>query len=339
MAKVYITSAAQAHPDYPRAHVQSERLSRLADIDRIGRHERVESAEHADLILFAEHLAAGPYFEDCRRHPLYRQYVDRCLIYTAIDRPLPLIRGVYVSAEQSWNDPSRVRSGHYLGINESENLRYSPLSAEPEYLGCFIGRAGNARVRRDLMKLESERLLVIDSESLLPSASKVWQHLRKDPARLGEYKRSYAEMLLSGAFSLCPRGLGTSTWRLFESMIVGRSPVILSDEWVEPTGPEWNRFSIRVKEKDVGQLEPILEERADQAAEMGAAARAAWENWFSPQVTFHRIVEWCLEILAAGPENEEARRRAYLHFFRPEHLARYLVTRVKLLRERKRLVL
>ena len=56
-----------------------------------------------------------------------------------------------------------------------------------------------------------------------------------------------------------PRGLGVSSVRLFDTMRMARVPVILSDEWVEPIGPAWREFSLRIPERDFHCIPDLLE--------------------------------------------------------------------------------
>jgi hypothetical protein len=99
---------------------------------------------------------------------------------------------------------------------------------------------------------------------------------------------------------------------MFEVMAMGRAPVILSDEWVEPPGPRWNAISVRVPESDAGDLDRILEPLRERSREMGAAARKAWETWFAPEQCFRRTVESCLAIASGGATGK-----------RREHLLRW----------------
>jgi len=77
---------------------------------------------------------------------------------------------------------------------------------------------------------------------------------------------------------------------------MGRVPVVLSDAWIAPVGPDWNACAVFVREMDVEQVPHLLECLAGNAAAMGLAARRTWEEWFGPNVLFHRTVEWCLEL-------------------------------------------
>jgi hypothetical protein len=107
--------------------------------------------------------------------------------------------------------------------------------------------------------------------------------------------------------------------------MLGRPPVVVSDQWVAPTGPDWDSFSIRVAESDVASIPAILRERASEAIGMGRAARNAWSAWFSPEASFHRTVEWCLELVAAEPRRHGAKRlRPWGQMARPVHIARSL---------------
>ncbi|SDW04535.1 Exostosin family protein [Thiocapsa roseopersicina] len=95
---------------------------------------------------------------------------------------------------------------------------------------------------------------------------------------------------------LCPRGFGSSSFRLFEAMKTGRAPVILADDWIPPVGPEWDRFAIIVPESDVTSLPQLLEAREAESVNMGELARDAWETWFGKSVVFQSTVDWILDL-------------------------------------------
>jgi hypothetical protein len=93
-------------------------------------------------------------------------------------------------------------------------------------------------------------------------------------------------MLANSKFVLAPRGLGTSTWRLFEAMRMARCPVIISDAWVPPEGINWDSCSIRLRESDVAELPTILEARESDAAQLGQNALYEWQRCFSMEGAF-----------------------------------------------------
>jgi hypothetical protein len=112
-------------------------------------------------------------------------------------------------------------------------------------------------------------------------------------------QRRYQEVLARSRFVLCPRGHGTSSIRLYETMAAGRVPVIISDEWVAPPGPDWDRFSLRVAESEAGLIPEVLEQRDDAWSDMAAAAAAAFDAHFSRAVGFHRIADLLAELRTA----------------------------------------
>jgi hypothetical protein len=101
-------------------------------------------------------------------------------------------------------------------------------------------------------------------------------------------------------FVLCPRGRGTSSFRLYEALAHGCVPVIISDGWVAPDGPDWDSFSIRWPERDAEGLAEMLEDRDAEWPQLSRAARSAYEAFFAPSVSFHQIVERCADLLGSG---------------------------------------
>jgi hypothetical protein len=184
-----------------------------------------------------------------------------------------------------------------------------------------MGSIANARVRGDLAQLSHPRGFFQDSSDDFDRLL----HLKMSQRDRLDYYRRYAELTKASKFVLCPRGIGASTIRLFETMRMGRVPVILSDEWVAPEGPAWDKFSLRVPEKDYAAVPRLLESREASAVAMGQLARREWEEWFSPEVAFHRVVEYCLTIKQRRRWPESlARWPVYRQLARPFHLRRLL---------------
>jgi Exostosin family len=281
----------------------------LAARDRFGVHTVVSSPDDADLILFVEHSTdAGAYFQHVRRHPVYRRLADRCYLFCSTDRVIPFLPGVFASIERSWYRSSWTRSGPYLDLNPpADDERVPPPSAE--YLFSFVGTPNSAPVRRAVVELRHPRALIRDTSAANRNA------LSRD---------EYLQTVFGSSFVLCPRGGGSSSFRLFETMALGRAPVIISDEWVPPTGPDWGSFSFHVRESEVAGIPTLLQADEDRAALMGRRARDAFAAWFAPDVLFHRVVEWCLALVAAV----DVRPRLmpiypYVQLLRPYHTLRW----------------
>src|SRR5438309_4407785 len=109
------------------------------------------------------------------------------------------------------------------------------------YLVRFMGSARNSPVREKLAALRHSRSFFQNTSD---DFNRILHHQMDVRERL-DYDRRYAELAKASKFILCPRGLSASSIRLFETMRMGRVPVILSDDWLPPLGPRWNDFAIR----------------------------------------------------------------------------------------------
>jgi hypothetical protein len=112
-------------------------------------------------------------------------------------------------------------------------------------------------------------------------------------------------------------------------MKAGRVPVIISDQWVPPVGPLWKTFSIRVNEREIDRIPGLLEDYEPQAQAIAMAARAAWEEWFSIEAVFHRIVEWCLELRQRSATRPVNHLIPYVHLLRPFYFRHVVLTGIK----------
>ena len=123
-------------------------------------------------------------------------------------------------------------------------------------------------------------------------------------------------MLAASHFLLCPRGAGLGSIRFFEAMAAGIAPVLISDGYVLPPGPNWGSFLIRVPERQISRLPELVEPYVNQAAEMGHSARQAFEQYFSIAREFDSIVELAAKALRHGPPAEAVFRRQQVAMIR-----------------------
>jgi len=290
---VLITSA------YPDAQPVTA-FREMAARDRFGVHHVTEDAAAAGMILFVEnsHYDDDGFFRVLRRHPLVRAYPEKTFMYNEHDRPYCALPGVYCSMPAPWFDRRRQRATGYL-LGPNPLVGEARLNTAPDLLFSFAGRR-NAPVRSRILALRHPAAHLADTTHL-----DAYVHLkdRRDEAR------SYVELLGRSRFVICPRGVGTGSVRLFETLQAGRVPVIVSDDWVEPDGPRWDQLSLRVRESEIERIPALLEEHDARWGEMARAARAAWEAWFAPEVRFHRMVESCQEIARARTRPEAAVNR------------------------------
>lgn len=328
MALVFLLSATPDDDETDFNLAPLTDLQKCAELDRFRVHSLTGDPATADIIVFAEFYGAGWYFERVRRHALVRSYRDKCFLFCANPFVIPFLPGVYSGVEKRWSSP-RTRPGFYLGRTRNEFTTFSPPAHDMPYLFSFMGSVRNAAVREKLATLRHPRAYF---QNTTEDFDRILDRKMGRRERL-DYDRRYAEVAKASKFVLCPRGLSASSIRLFETMQMGRVPVILSDDWAVPEGPCWEKFSIRVRENDFAEIPRLLEQREAEAVEMGERARHEWEEWFSDEVLFHRLVELCLDIKNKRKLPESlARWPIYLQYLRPFHLRRRIGSKVRALR-------
>lgn len=319
MTAIYLTSAYLGLVPESDFALAPYRVLRRAAAGLRGGHRLASSPEDADWILFSDG-GPEPFFRSIRRSKVYRESPERVFVFCQDDRPIPLLRGAYASIERRWMDRRWVRSSCYLQDQNPEWFREQPYPARPEYLFSFAGSVQNAVIRQRLMRLEHPRGYLQDtSGQIIPAFSS------GDERRAGLWVSNLENLTRQSGFVLCPRGVGCSTVRVFEAMKMGRAPVVISDAWVAPEGPRWERCSIRVRESDIAAIPRILEPLEANAEEMGGVARQEWERWFAPDVVLQSTIAWIESIRTADPRPSLLRtvsKRA--HFLRPQHTRRYV---------------
>ena len=261
-----------------------------------------ERAEDAEIILFIEDWKYKNwlYADVLRASPLIVQYPEKCFVYEWSDAVAGFLPGVYASLERRIDDRNRFRSGGYVGIyNPSVQAVYSPDPIEPPLLFSFRGSSSH-EIRK---KLYGARFLDDPSLSGKIRVTQTFGWFDHKSAEL----QDYAEELRDSKFVLCPRGIGPSSHRLFEVLCAGRVPVILSDEWVPPPGPDWERAAIQIPEADYERIPEIVRQHESDWQERRLLARKTWEDWFDPKVLPLRILEGIEDIRRTRPESHSER--------------------------------
>jgi len=308
MALVYVVTAASK--DEPVARREHDRFLHFYRQDRFGTHQLTEDVDLAHLILFIENgMIIGPLLTRSYLHPLARAHRNKCFTINPRFKGLPLMPGLYASLDKRDYNEARTRSGHYFEVVTNKKITYSPGVESASYLFSFLGQAWTHSVRNSVLDLHHPRAKVEDTAQLNASLKKS-----------DRYFERYLEICRDSKFILCPRGAGPSSLRLFECLKLGRIPVIISDDWVPPPGPDWETFSVRIAESNVASIPECLEEREADAPLMAHKAHKAWEEWFAAGVTFHRSVECCLDIMNSRPWPETVLRLGLIReVLRPRH--------------------
>ena len=302
--RVLLESLAPAHDRW--GNFVKEQFERSAALDPGGA-ELSTSPEDADLILFCGMMSAGLLAHRIRHHPWRRRYGEKTFVFSEDDIPWGTVPGVYACVHRSSYVRWRHRSGffvvHHHTLGATKFLEPSDVEPTDEKsLFSFVGTGVNHPVRGRVLALSDPRGLLVDTTTSIERT-----RYGTDAEHEAGWKL-YGESVRDSLFVLCPSGRGPGTMRIFEAMMAGRAPVILADQWVPPTGPAWEMYSLRVAERDVDRIPELLRAREEDAAAMGRAARKAWEDFFSAERMLRTVVGWCLEIQASRPLPERILR-------------------------------
>ncbi len=270
----------------------------LASQDRVREHSLAEDAKSADVILFIDlhQFPTDWQLKALQSHPLSQKYNNKIMVYDERDRPHSVFPGLYVSMNASHFDASRQRACAFYHL---KNELIEPVSNEPDLLFSFQGANSHA-ARGPVLKLSHPRAVIEDTTQINFFDFSDYSETQEYKERVCEQKKRYQEVVSRSKFVLCPRGMGTSSFRLFETLAAGRVPVIISDQWVAPRGPDWEFCSIRVAESQVASLPALLEEREAHWEEMALNAIQVFRDWFAPDMMFHRLMGECQDLLQNG---------------------------------------
>jgi hypothetical protein len=254
----------------------------------------VDDPARADCILFVEnHPGHDPYFFEVLRSPLYSRFKRKCVLYHDADQAVTALPTISPSVERWQLGRGSKRSVHYVARlceNVAINTATPQWTIERRYLCSFVGSSRTHGVRRQLLGTPCADAILTDTKD-----QRAWEMSETQKA---QYEAEYLRIAVESHFLLCPRGIGPCTYRLFESMQLGRAPVIIADEWVEIEGIDWNAFSIRIPERDTDRLESILAARRQESLQMGRIARQVWEQHLSPAASLRTLAAAAFAALA-----------------------------------------
>jgi hypothetical protein len=278
-----------------------------------GSHELIDDPTQADLILFAEtYCGLDPYFFEVVRHPLVRRYPDKAVLYHISDTPFTLCRTISPSVESGHPNAAARRSFSYI-VRVHENTMRSTLAcrvSEPRFLFSFIGDPTTHPVRQRLLKLQHPAALL--------RAGRGVATLTMDDTAKHLFHKHYVEDTQDSLFVLCPRGIGACSMRLFETMELGRVPVLIGDSWLPIAHLPWHEFALFVPEAEVEGIPALLESIQGQAVVMGQRARAVWEQFLSPERVLQTLIATGLELLKT-PYGSAERLRDMVPLMHPRH--------------------
>lgn len=212
--------------------------------------------------------------------PVVRTTQPEILIHSGdLDLPVERWAGVHEEVLIIHFESVRDLSGHGTAIFPLIPLRpCSPQQGERPYLYAFHGTYGRPNWPPGFVRSPDRRGFWETLEHgekadvcVLEAAS--------PPASLSATR----EAPLQSVFTLCPRGIAGWSFRLYEAILCGSIPVLLSDHWVPPFAQQldWDAFSLRVLEKDLWRIDERIRAVSAERIVTMQRALADVQNCFS----------------------------------------------------------
>ncbi|GEM_PF-6148003 len=238
----------------------------------------VEDPREADYVILLGLQDQGNFTPDTFEHEIFAKYPTKCIVISECDEPVELWPGLYTSGRRD-GVPSGYIEGWFYPFHDNAfpNIALAnrpPTASEKKYIASFIG------TRSHILRNKISRLYRKNPDIFLKIETS-YRHFDHDFEKSSEAQSRYADIMCASHFSLCPRGKGLSSMRIFESMRMGVAPVILSDNWIPSSLVEWEHCSLRIRERELKNLHSILVRNLDRSKELGEAARHAYENCFA----------------------------------------------------------
>jgi len=104
----------------------------------------------------------------------------------------------------------------------------------------------------------------------------------------------FVDVTSRSKFTLCPRGYGKSSFRLYESMQLGSVPVyVYDDDWrCFKDELVWDEFSVSIHSDNIEKLDSILRSISDEEIlEMSQKAKKCYDDHFSLESLSNKIIK------------------------------------------------
>jgi hypothetical protein len=167
------------------------------------------------------------------------------------------------------NVPIPLICGPHVGLGD--HLRTIPLS--------FVGSLTHM-VRRDLA------LALNGKPGVYLNITEWSDQISND--RIDLFKRVTERSI----FSLCPRGYGATSYRLYEAMQIGAIPIYVSDKHLLPWSDilDWNDFCVLLTPDQIPNIHQIVHEfQGSRVRRMQDALLNVWEDNFTIKSTCLKI--------------------------------------------------
>lgn len=246
------------------------------------------------------------YISTLTKDPLLSRFYEKTFTINNDDAATGLLPGLYTSLPKSRFDPTLHVAVPYIEFPNDLVFSGNHEASNPRYLASWRGNTKSNALRRRMVESLGAR------HAFCLETTKSWMNHKADE------KASYVEVMMNAKFSLCPAGWAPVSFRIYESMAVGRCPVILADQLVLPSGPDWSSCALFFAEKELSHLEDYLRKHEYRYRELGAKAKAEFDSYFADAVVAEYYAKKLIALIFSARQTSreaEIRRWNSLLFF------------------------
>lgn len=215
--------------------------------------------------------------------PHFENFANRHVFYSSHDdhRPFP-IPAIFFKTSVAREDLTEKVIPIPFPVEDFAG-RLSFDANDIPYATSFVGYPGSSQLREKLLyHVAADKRL----RACFDLAGKFHYHLSAEERM--ERRSSYVASLRSSLSVLCPRGDGVNSIRFFETLSMGRLPILIADTCLLP-GEDfipYNEIMLRIRESDVEQAGELIHgwlsgQSPAQLLERCRKARLLWERYFS----------------------------------------------------------
>ncbi|RYZ25200.1 MAG: hypothetical protein EOO10_18900 [Chitinophagaceae bacterium] len=285
--KLFFADSSDFLFSYPETPILT--LVKQAILDS-GRAEEVSSPDKADAIIIQEsnEYKDHRYINKLLADRFVGNYIDKIFTISEDDSATGVFRGLYASIPKKRFDKRFHRAVPYIRF-ANEYVFSNLQEGEAEYLAGWFGNIKSNPIRKQLVeKWKSDPAFSIKH-------TQSWYNHKDDE------KKDYVSLVLSTKFSLCPAGWAPPSPRIYESMALGRCPVIISDDFVRPQGPLWDEFALFYPESCVTKIDVFLRKHEAQFQQRGQKAKENWEKFFAGDLIRQYYADTLLSLIQSTP--------------------------------------
>lgn len=257
-----------------------------------GNGKEVFDPELADAIIIQENdsFKNFNYIKDLQEDQLISAYPEKIFTINTDDSATGLLRGIYTCLPKSRINSNLYKSVPYMEFPNDLVCSAGFKEFSSEYLASWRGNTKSNFIRPKMQKLfqRNKQCEIEHTDS--------WMDHDRDE------KEKYITLMQNSKFSLCPAGWAPATYRIYESMALGRCPVIIADGFVPPSGPIWNEFALFYPQSNLDNFLSFLHHHEPLAEKYGINAYKAWKKYFAPDNIQKYYAESLLSLIKATPK-------------------------------------